>query len=100
MIRYYLGEEPILKEVTRHIPPILMKTKYVFENMGKAVIKDVAEAGGYGVMFGSKMSREEIANLKNIISEEPRRFIAQELIEFYDIECLIDGKLAPRKSDF
>ena len=100
MIRYYLGEEPILKNAPTYLPYYDEDKKYVFENMEKLVIKDVAEAGGYGVMFGSKMSREEIVNLKNIISKEPRRFIAQELIEFYDIECLIDGKLAPRKSDF
>jgi uncharacterized circularly permuted ATP-grasp superfamily protein len=45
------------------------------------------------------MTKTEIDNLKKIIIEQPRRFIAQELIEFYDIECLFDGKLTPRKSD-
>ena len=100
MIKYYLGEEPILKNAPTYLPYFEDDRKYVFENMHKLVIKDVAEAGGYGVMFGHAMSKIQLDDLKTIISANPRRFIAQELIEFYDEECYINDEIVPRKADF
>ncbi|CAM3481316.1 circularly permuted type 2 ATP-grasp protein [Arcobacter aquimarinus] len=100
MIKYYLGEEPILHNAPTYLPYFEEDKKYIFENMDKLVIKDVAEAGGYGVMFGHNMSKIQIEDLKTIISANPRRFIAQELIEFYDEECFINDEVVPRKADF
>lgn len=100
MIKYYLGEEPILHNAPTYLPYFEEDKKYVFDNMDKLVIKDVAEAGGYGVMFGHNMSKIQIEDLKTIISANPRRFIAQELIEFYDEECFINDEVVPRKADF
>ena len=100
MIKYYLGEEPILKNAPTYLPSFEDDRKYVFENMHKLVIKDVAEAGGYGVMFGHAMSKIQLEDLKTIIAANPRRFIAQELIEFYDEECFINNEIVPRKADF
>ncbi len=100
MIEYYLGEEPILRNAPTYLPYFENDKKYVFENMHKLVIKDVAEAGGYGVMFGHAMSKIQLEDLKTIINANPRRFIAQELIEFYDEECFINDEIVPRKADF
>ncbi len=100
MIKYYLGEEPILQNAPTYLPYFKEDMEYVFNNMEKLVIKDVAEAGGYGVLFGHTMTATQIADLKLIIKADPRRFIAQELIEFYDEKCYIDGKLQDRKADF
>ena len=100
MIEYYLGEKPILRNAPTYLPYFEDDRKYVFENMHKLVIKDVAEAGGYGVMFGHAMSKIQLDDLKTIISANPRRFIAQELIEFYDEECYINDEIVPRKADF
>ena len=100
MIKYYLNEEPILHNAPTYLPYFEEDKKYVFENMDKLVIKDVAEAGGYGVMFGHNMSKIQIEDLKTIIAANPRRFIAQELIEFYDEECFINDEVVPRKADF
>lgn len=100
MIKYYLNEEPILKNAPTYLPYFKEDLEYILNNISKLVIKDVAEAGGYGVIFGHKMTKAELENLKEIIKTEPRRFIAQELIEFYDEECFIDGKLQKRKADF
>lgn len=99
MIKYYLGEDAILDNAPTYLPYFEKDLKYVLENMNKLVIKDVAEAGGYGVLFGYKMSQTQKEDLSRIIMQDPRRFIAQELIEFYDIECLFGGKIVPRKSD-
>lgn len=100
MIKYYLGEEPILNNALTYLPYFEKDRKYIFENIHKLVIKDVAEAGGYGVMFGHTMTNIQINDLKTIIASNPRRFIAQELIEFYDEECYINDEIVPRKADF
>jgi uncharacterized circularly permuted ATP-grasp superfamily protein len=100
MIKYYLGEEPILKNAPTYLPYFEEDKKYIFDNMEKLVIKDVAEAGGYGVLFGHEMTKLQIEDLKTIIKTDPRRFIAQELIEFYDEKCYLNNEVVPRKADF
>jgi uncharacterized circularly permuted ATP-grasp superfamily protein len=100
MIKYYLNEEPILKNAPTYLPYFEDDKKYVFENIHKLVIKDVAEAGGYGVMFGHAMTKIQLEDLKKIIQSDPRRFIAQELVEFYDEKCYLNNEIVPRKADF
>ncbi len=100
MIKYYLGEEPILDNAPTYLPYFEDDKKYIFDNIEKLVIKDVAEAGGYGVMFGHAMTKIQLEDLKTIIKANPRRFIAQELIEFYDEECYLNDEIVPRKADF
>jgi len=100
MIRYYMGEKPILQNAPTYLAFYEKDRKHILENLRTLVIKDVAEAGGYGVVFGSQLSKPEREKLKNDIITEPRRFIAQEVIEFYDIECLKEnGTLVPHKAD-
>ena len=100
MIKYYLNEEPILHNAPTYLPYFEKDKKYIFDNIEKLVIKDVAEAGGYGVMFGHSMSKIQLDDLKTIIEANPRRFIAQELVEFYDEDCYINDEIVPRKADF
>ncbi|MDD2357676.1 MAG: circularly permuted type 2 ATP-grasp protein [Thiovulaceae bacterium] len=100
MIQYYLGEEPILKNAPTYLPYFAKDKEYIFNNIEKLVIKDVAEAGGYGVLFGHTMTKIQLDDLKKIIEAEPRRFIAQELIEFYDEQCYLNQELVARKADF
>ena len=59
MIRYYLGEEAVLHNAPTYLPYYEEDMKYVLEHFDQLVLKDVAEAGGYGVVFGSKLTREE-----------------------------------------
>ena len=63
------------------------------------VIKDVAEAGGYGVVFGNKLTAEEKERFISMIVNEPRRFIAQEVIDFCDIPILDKDGQVERKAD-
>ena len=100
MIKYYLNEEPILKNAPTYLPYFEEDKKYIFDNMEKLVIKDVAEAGGYGVLFGHEMTKLQMEDLKTIIKTDPRRFIAQELIEFYDEKCYLNNEVVSRKADF
>ena len=72
---------------------------YVLEHFDDLVLKDVAEAGGYGVVFGSKMTKEQKENFINLLKAEPRRFIAQEVIDFQDLDIMEEGAPVPRKAD-
>lgn len=99
MIRYYLHEEPILHNAPTYLPMYEEDRNFVLENLERLVVKDVAEAGGYGVVFGNKMSEQELADWKALIQREPRRFIAQEVIDFRDLEIIDEGKRVMRKAD-
>ena len=89
MISYYLGEEPILQNAPTYLPFYEEDMKYVLDKFDSLVLKDVAEAGGYGVVFGSSMSKEQKENFIKLLKAEPRRFIAQEVIDFQDLDSLI-----------
>lgn len=99
MIRYYLNEEPILKNAPTYLPFYEEDQKYVLEHLQDLVIKDVSEAGGYGVVFGRNMTKEELETWKKLIKEQSRRFIAQEVIDFIDLDIMDEGKCVKRKAD-
>ncbi len=99
MIRYYLGEEAVLHNAPTYLPYYEEDMKYVLEHFDQLVLKDVAEAGGYGVVFGSKLTREEKDHFLSMLKAEPRRFIAQEVIDFLDIDIVEGDKAVPRKAD-
>lgn len=99
MISYYLGEDAILKNAPTYLPYYEEDRKYTLDNIDKLVIKDVAEAGGYGVVFGENLTAEQREDLKNTIQNAPRRFIAQEVIDFKDLPILENGEAVERKAD-
>lgn len=99
MIRYYLGEEPILHNAPTYLPFYEEDRKYVLDKLDSLVIKDVSEAGGYGVVFGSDLTKEQLSELRDTILAEPRRFIAQEVIDFLDLPILDNDKPVMRKAD-
>ena len=99
MIEYYLGEKAILKNAPTYLPYFADDKKFVLENLKTLVIKDVAEAGGYGVMFGKDMDEAQLANITHLIETEPRRWIAQEVIDFIDLEIMEGDGTVFRKSD-
>ena len=99
MIEYYLGEKPILQNAPTYLPYYFEDKKYILEHLSTLVIKDVSEAGGYGVMFGREMNIEQLANIKHLIETEPRRWIAQEVIDFKDLEIIEGNETVHRKAD-
>ena len=99
MIRYYLGEEPVLHNAPTYLPFYEADSKYVLEHLDTLVIKDVAEAGGYGVLFGSKLTSQALDELRQTILAQPRRFIAQEVIDFQDLPILEGEEQVERKAD-
>ena len=99
MVKYYLGEEPILKNAPTYLPFYEEDYRYVMEHLDRLVVKDVSEAGGYGVIFGSSLTREKLEELRETIKREPRRFIAQEVIDFIDLPVMENGEQVMRKAD-
>ena len=103
MIKYYLGEDAILKNAPTYLAFYEKDRNFILEHLNRLVVKDVSEAGGYGVIFGSDLSAEKLEELKQIIINEPRRFIAQEVIDFIDLDIVDESNpgdhLVPRKAD-
>ncbi len=99
MIRYYLGEEAILKNAPTYLAFYEKDRSFILEHLNRLVVKDVSEAGGYGVVFGSNLSAGELQKLADAIKAEPRRFIAQEVIDFVDLMIVDGNEQVPRKAD-
>jgi len=99
MIRYYLNEEPILKNVPTYELSNEDHRKMVFEEMPKMVIKKTNGSGGYGMMIGSSASSEEMELFRKAILEDPRSYIAQPIINLSSTPCYINGVLQPRRVD-
>ncbi len=99
MVRYYLGEEPILQNAPTYLPYYEEDMRYVLEHFDDLVLKDVAEAGGYGVVFADRMTAQQKEDFIALLKREPRRFIAQEVIDFKDIDIVENARRVPRKAD-
>ena len=99
MVKYYLGEDSILQNAPTYLPYYKEDYDYVMEHLNSLVIKDVSEAGGYGVVFGSELSTEKLEELRQLIVKYPRRWIAQEVVDFKDLEIIEGKSLVWRKAD-
>lgn len=99
MIEYYLHEKPILNNAPTYLPYYKEDRKYVLEHFDDLVLKDVAEAGGYGVVFGNTLNQKEKEDFIELMLKEPRRFIAQEVIDFKDLPIQEGNQTVERKAD-
>ena len=72
---------------------------YCLKNLSKLVIKDVSEAGGYGVLFGKDLDEDGLKTWRERLKKEARRFILQEVIDFIDLPVMQDGEQVYRKAD-
>ncbi len=80
IIKYYLGEEPILSNVHTYHCSRPDELNYVLENVDKLVVKPVDEAGGYGISIGNKLTKKEIEIVKKQVKENPRKYVAQPIL--------------------
>ncbi|MFT4204554.1 MAG: circularly permuted type 2 ATP-grasp protein [Chitinophagaceae bacterium] len=99
MIKYYLNEEPILKNVPTYSMENEDERAYTIANFRKMVIKKTNESGGYGLVMGDKASDEEIVATIKAVNEAPRNFIAQPIVSLSTAPCFIDDKLQARHVD-
>jgi uncharacterized circularly permuted ATP-grasp superfamily protein len=99
MIKYYLNEEPILKNVPTHQMSDTDAREHVFKNIQSMVVKRTNQSGGYGMVMGNKIEEEDWLKAKAEIEEDPRSFIAQPIIKLSTVPCFIDGRFQPRHVD-
>lgn len=99
MIRYYLNEEPVLKNVPTHQLGNIDEREHVFKNLNKMVVKKTNGSGGYGMLMGHAASEQEIDDYKKEILKDPRNFIAQPTISLSSAPCYMQGSLTPRRID-
>ena len=99
MIRFYLGEEPILKNVPTYRCSETDDCAYVLDNLGELVVKEVAGSGGYGMLIGPKSTRAECEAFAAKIKADPAAYIAQPTLELSTAPILTEAGLAPRHVD-
>ncbi|HEX6487514.1 MAG TPA: circularly permuted type 2 ATP-grasp protein [Candidatus Dormibacteraeota bacterium] len=99
MIRYYLGEEPILPNVQTYVCAVEKDRRYVLEHLPDLVIKSVGESGGYGMLIGPTASRSDLERVRGRIQADPRGYIAQPVVDI-SVQPTFDGRaLSPRHQD-
>ncbi|KYF86060.1 hypothetical protein BE20_30230 [Sorangium cellulosum] len=81
MIRYYLGEAPILEQVPTYLCMRDDDRRYVLEHLHELVVKAVDEAGGYGMLMGPQSTAAQREEFRARIEATPRRYIAQHRVE-------------------
>jgi uncharacterized circularly permuted ATP-grasp superfamily protein len=99
MIKFYLGEDPILPNVETFLSAVDSDRKFILDNLENLVVKAANESGGYGMMIGPKATREEIEKFRAAIIADPRGYIAQPVISLSRSPCYFEGKLEGRHID-
>jgi len=77
MIKYYLGEDPIIPNVETFLAEEPNDFKYIIDNMENLVVKCANESGGYGMLIGPHSSKEEVEKFRGYVTANPRNYIAQ-----------------------
>ncbi|PLS06959.1 circularly permuted type 2 ATP-grasp protein [Neobacillus cucumis] len=99
MIRFYLNEEPILKNVPTYILSRGEDREYVLSHLSEMVVKETSLSGGYGMLIGPHASMEEIQQFKEKIINSPEKYIAQPTIQLSRTPSLVDGQMVGRHVD-
>lgn len=99
MIRFYLGEEPILSNVPTWRLERDDERRYVLEHLDEMVVKEVQGAGGYGMLVGPTSSKAEIEAFRARILANPANYIAQPTLALSTVPTLVEQGLAPRHVD-
>jgi uncharacterized circularly permuted ATP-grasp superfamily protein len=99
IIKYYLSEEPVLKNVETYLPTRPKERQHILANLDKLVVKAVGESGGYGMLIGTQSTKAQREEFAQKIEADPRNYIAQPTISFSRAPCLIGDDLEPRHVD-
>ncbi|MCK9607279.1 MAG: circularly permuted type 2 ATP-grasp protein [Methylomonas sp.] len=99
MIRFYLGEAPLLSNVPTWRLSESDDLKYVLAHLPELVVKEVQGSGGYGMLVGPTSSKEEIDTYKQRILAEPDNFIAQPTLALSTCPTMVESGVAPRHVD-
>jgi uncharacterized circularly permuted ATP-grasp superfamily protein len=99
MIRFYLGETPLVDNVDTWILRRPDDLAHVLANLPDLVVKEVHGAGGYGMLIGPTSTKAEIAAFRQLIIAHPERYIAQPTLALSTSPTFVESGLAPRHVD-
>ena len=99
MIRYYLGEAPLLANVDTYLCRRPEDLEYTLDNLEHLVVKQVGESGGYGMLIGPHAAPEEREDFARRLRADPAGYISQPTLALSRSPCLIEGGLEPRRVD-
>jgi uncharacterized circularly permuted ATP-grasp superfamily protein len=99
MIRFYLGEEPLLRNVPTWQLRKPEDLSYVIERLPELVVKEVQGSGGYGMLIGPAASREQIDDFRRRIQANPANYIAQPTLALSTCPTFVKNGVAPRHVD-
>ena len=99
MVRYYLGDDPILDNVETYLCRRPDDLEYTLDNLQDLVVKRVGESGGYGMLIGPHSSPRERDEYAEQVRADPAGFISQPTLAISRSPCLIDGQIEPRHVD-
>ncbi|MCA9064072.1 MAG: circularly permuted type 2 ATP-grasp protein, partial [Planctomycetaceae bacterium] len=99
MVRYYLGEEPVLPNVPTYVCDRDEDRKYVLAHLDELVVKAANEAGGYGMLIGPHSTREEQQKFAQLIQADPRNYIAQPTLSLSRVPTLCGDHFEGRHVD-
>ena len=99
MVRFYLGEEPILKNVPTWQCRRPDDLRYVRDHLAELVVKEVHGAGGYGMLVGPTSSRDEIERFRKALDANPANYIAQPTLSLSSCPTFVEEGVAPRHID-
>ncbi len=99
MIRFYLGEEPILNNVPTYMLRKPDDLKYVLDHLPELVVKEVHGAGGYGMLVGPASTTGQIEAFRQRIIAAPEKYIAQPTLALSNCPTFVESGIAPRHLD-
>jgi uncharacterized circularly permuted ATP-grasp superfamily protein len=99
MVRYYLGEEPILANVPTYRLADTAERDHVLAHLAELVVKEVHGAGGYGMLIGPMSTKAERDEFRARILARPDNYIAQPTLALSTCPTLVDAGIAPRHID-
>lgn len=99
IIRYYLGEEPLIANVPTYRCHYPDERQYVIDHIDELVVKPANESGGYGLLIGDRATRSELDAHIALIEADPRNWVAQPILSLSTVPTLCDGEIEPRHVD-
>ncbi len=99
LVRYYLHEEPLLRNVETWRLDTEDNVDFVLANLADLVLKPVDGSGGKGIVIGPQASADELAKVRSAVSADRRGWVAQRPVWLSTVPTLIDEALVPRHVD-
>jgi uncharacterized circularly permuted ATP-grasp superfamily protein len=99
MIKYYLGEEPILPNVPSYLCNDPAERTYVLDHLDELVVKPANESGGYGMLIGPRSTKRQRDHFRQLIQANPRNYMAQPTLSLSTAPILGSKGPEPRHLD-